>query len=89
VCISETRIRGEPSINISIPNYNFVHVDSATKTGGVAMYISSKYKFSLDHELELNLNSCEDIWINLDINQAKKKSLLGQFIGILIQTMIV
>jgi len=52
VCISETRIRGEPSINISIFNYNFVHVDSATKPGGVAMYISFKYKFSLDHEVE-------------------------------------
>jgi len=86
VCISETRIRGEPSINISIPNYNFVYVDSATKAEGVVMYISSKYKFSLDHELELNLNGCEDIWIHLDINQAKN-SLLGKFIGILIQAM--
>jgi len=69
------QIRGEPSINIAIPNYNFVHVDSATKAGSVAMYISSKYKFSLDHKLELNLNGCEDIWINLDINQAKKLTI--------------
>jgi len=83
VCISEMRIRGELSFNISIPNYNFFHVYSATKARGVAMYISSKYKFNLDHKLELNLNGCEDIWINLDINQAKN-SLLEQFIDILI-----
>jgi len=37
--------------------------------------ISSKYIFSLDHELELNLNGCEDIWINLNVNQTKNLTI--------------
>ena len=55
VCVSETRLKGEPLINISIPNFKFVHADSTTKAGGVAIYISSKFDFDLDRELEMHI----------------------------------
>ena len=35
VCVSETRFKGDPLINIAIPNYNFVHADSVANAGGV------------------------------------------------------
>ena len=38
VCVSETRIKDDLLINISIPNYNFFHKDSPTNAGGVAIY---------------------------------------------------
>ena len=59
-------------INISIRNYKFVHADSTTKADGVAIYISSKFDFELDCELEIHTKSCEDLWINL--TQKKKVS---------------
>ena len=37
VCVSETRLKDNPLINIAIPNYNFVHADSVTNTGGVGV----------------------------------------------------
>ena len=65
VCVSETRLKGNPLINIAIPNYNFVNADSVTNAGGVGVYVSSKFRFQVDHELNLNLNGCEEIWLNL------------------------
>ena len=65
MCVSETRLKGNPLINIAIPSYNFVHADSVTNAGGVGVYVSSKFRFQADLELNLNLNGCEEIWLNL------------------------
>ena len=51
--------------NITITNYNFVHADSITNAGGVAIYISSNYNFELDPELDMKVNGCEELWLNL------------------------
>ena len=75
VCVSETRLKGEPLINISIPNFKFVHADSTTKAGGVAIYISSKFDFELDRELEMHIKDCEDLWINLTQKEKPSKKL--------------
>ena len=40
VCVSETRIKDDPLIKISIPNHNFFHKDLPTNAGGVALYYS-------------------------------------------------
>ena len=40
ICLSETRINDEPSTDISITGYSFVHVSSHLTAGGVAVYIS-------------------------------------------------
>ena len=61
VCVSETRLKGEPLINISIPNYKFGHTDSTTKAGGVAIYISSKFDFELDCERKMHIKGCDDL----------------------------
>ena len=64
-CVSETRLKGDSLINVLIPGYNFVHSDSVTNAGGVAIYVSSKFQFTLDHKLNLNVNGCEDLWLNV------------------------
>jgi len=38
---SETRININPSINVDIPGYEFVHFPSPTKAGGVGAYNSN------------------------------------------------
>ena len=78
VCVSETRLKGDPLINVSIPGYNFLHSDSVTNAGGVAIYVSSKFQFTIDHELNLNVNGCEDIWLNVCLgNNTEKKITIG------------
>ena len=39
ICISETKIKDKPLLNISIPGYIFLHVNSFTNAGGVGIYI--------------------------------------------------
>jgi len=67
VCVSETCIKENPICNISISGYEFVHVDSPSNAGGVAMYFSTKYKFEINESIKLNLPECEDLCINLKL----------------------
>ena len=39
ICITETRIKYQPQINVSIPNYGFAHVNSNSNGGVIAVYI--------------------------------------------------
>ena len=75
ICISETRLRGDSLTNITIPNYNFVHADSITNVGGVAIYISSNYNFELDPELDMKVNVCEELWLNLKTGTISSKHI--------------
>ena len=79
VCVSETRLKDNPLINIAIPNYNFVHADSVTNAGGVGRgsYVSSRFRFQVDRELNLNLNGCEKIWLNLTKENRLTKITIG------------
>ena len=67
LCVSETKIKISPLINISLPGYEFFHVDSPTNAGGVAIYISNilQLQYDLIYDFNLDLLSCEDIWINV------------------------
>ena len=47
ICLSETRIKHEPLINIQLNNYSFIHANSKTNAGGVAMYIHDTVKFEV------------------------------------------
>jgi len=75
VCVSETRIKENPVCNISIPGYEFLHVDSPTNAGGVAMYVSTNYKFEINKNIKLNLPECEDLWINLKLSENEKVTI--------------
>ena len=63
-CLTETRIKDRPLFNISLPGYSFVHVNSKTAAGGVAVYISNRlnYKF---YEKQFRLHKAESIWLNI------------------------
>ena len=78
MCESEKRMKVDRLINVLIPGYNFVHSDSVTNADGVSIYVSSKFRFTLDHELNLNVNRCEDVWLNVCLsNNAEKKIIIG------------
>ena len=73
--VTETRLKGKPLINISIPNYKFVHADFTTKAGGVAIYIAFKFDFELDCELKMHIKACKDLRINLTKKEKTSKEL--------------
>ena len=61
-CITETRLKNNPVIDISIPGYDFVKANTSSFAGGVAMYVSSKLNFEVIAENTLDAN-CEDFWV--------------------------
>ena len=77
VCVSETRLKGEPLTNITIPDYNFAQTDSATNANGVAIYIFSKYKFELVQSYNMNLNGCEDLWLEVTVPTNQTSFIIG------------
>ena len=62
--LSETRIKDEPLINICIPGYRCVHVDSLSNAGGVAAYVSNKLKFETCKP-QYQLFKSETLWLNV------------------------
>ena len=71
ICLTETRLRDEVLININLPLYKFIHVDSATAAGGVAIYDSNKLQFEVclnQHVLKLSENNS---------NNSKSKFIVG------------
>ena len=61
ICVTETRLKTQPLLNIDISGYTFVHIDSPITAGGVAMYISNALQFSVLNNLQLTVNKCENI----------------------------
>ena len=76
VCVLETRLKSDPLINISVPNYSFEHADSMTNAGGVGSYVSSKLRFEVDPTLEIKINGCENLWLNILNDKARYKFTL-------------
>ena len=77
MCVSETRLKGKPLTNITINDYNFAQTDSVTNAGGVAIYISSKYKFELVQSYNMNLNGCEDLWLEVTVPTNQTSFIIG------------
>ena len=75
LCVSETKIKISPLV--SLPGYEFFHVDSPTNAGGVAIYIPNQLQYDLTYNFNLDLLSCEGIWINVFKKNISKKYLIG------------
>ena len=47
------------------PSYAFIHNNSHTKAGMVAMYILSMIQYNLVADMHMNITGCKNIWINI------------------------
>ena len=45
--LSETKIKHQPLLDISLPNYNFIHAASPTNAGAVGLYISDFLEYEI------------------------------------------
>jgi len=75
ICITETRIKGIPTTNVNLNNYNLIYSNSPTNAGGVAMYLLNTINYDLATEYSINIDGCEGLWVNVDTSS--NKLLLG------------
>ena len=60
ICLSESRIKTSPLVNIIIPNYEFVFSSPRRKSGGVGVYISTHFNFYNVQQNWIGSEHCED-----------------------------
>jgi len=58
--------------NVSIPNYNFYHVNSSSAAGGVAVYVSNKLEVK-SYSTQFDLPNSESLW--LEISEPKSNNV--------------
>ena len=64
--ISETKLNPTSVSNVNLSNYKFFRNDSPTNAGGVGLYIKDALKCHLRNDLFLNLDKCEDLWLEIE-----------------------
>ena len=74
VCLTETRIKSQPLINVEIPNYSFVRVGSESAAGGVTIYVSDRFQYELRSN-QYHLAGTECLWLNIYESNSKKNLL--------------
>ena len=69
--ITETKLNDSKSIP-ELEGYKYKHVDSTTDAGGVGIYLSNNLSFTVRNDLSLEAQNCEDLWINVDMDDGSK-----------------
>ena len=64
ICLSETRIKKDPLINIELTNYSFAHVNSKSNAGGIAIYIRKNLNYEISQNQHVLSNS-ESLWMTI------------------------
>ena len=75
--ISETKLNDNSVINIELPNYKFIKENSPTQAGGVGMYIHKTIDFKVRSDLNLNIEGCECLWIEILNMYDEKNPIVG------------
>ena len=68
ICVSETWINQARPLLHSLNNYSFINQPNDGHAGGAGIFINKELNFNIIEDYSLNLDQCEDIWINLQIN---------------------
>ena len=64
LALSETKLNDESTVP-PLTGYTFTNVNSPTTSGGVGFYVSDTLKYSVRPDLSLNIDACEDLWIEV------------------------
>ena len=73
IAISETKLNANSSLNLNFTSYKFICNDSITYAGGVGLYIKDSIRFTLQKDLSLNLQHCEDLQLEVE---SQKSSII-------------
>ena len=77
IFLTETRIYSNPTINVNIPGYTFLHKPTPTKAGGVGAYVSNNLKFSENETLSLDIEECKDLWFKVGLQRRRPKRIFA------------
>ena len=76
IFICETRIYNKPLLKVNVDGYLFMRKPS-TQAGGVGIYVRNDIRVKRNDYFDLNLEGCEDLWIDVELNCSKNHYLFG------------
>ena len=63
ICVTETRLHGDPLVNVNIDGYDFVHTPTPSQCGGVGIFVKNTIEYEIMKSLTLSqLNVFESIF---------------------------
>lgn len=71
ICVTETWLTQNKPVLYSLDNYNFINKPGCNKAGGTGLFVLKHFQYNLLNDLDLNISGCEDVWIELNLNQHK------------------
>lgn len=77
ICLTETKLKDSPFVNLNIPNYHFSHSPSPSNAGGVAIYISSEFFLKNVNMQCLKTDQCEDMFVELCSRDGSNQFVCG------------
>ncbi|XP_077969489.1 uncharacterized protein LOC144424244 [Styela clava] len=77
IAITETKLTDHSTLNIQLPHYNFVNINSRTNAGGVGFYILENKKYNILNFPGQESLDYESIWLELEQKQSNKSVILG------------
>ena len=76
ICITETRLKDQPLININLPNYTFLHENFMLAAGGVAVCVSTRLNCNLC-PVQHQLTTAECLRLNVSEKNSNSKFIVG------------
>ena len=70
--ITETWISENKPLTHTLNGYDFIYKKFTGDVGGTAFFVKNNLNYSIIDTYNLNLQNCEDIWIELTLNSNKK-----------------
>ena len=70
ICLTETRIKLHPLLNILFPNCTFFHTDFTSNAGGVGIYVLNKFQVKKSIT-QYNFSKSECLWLDISENNFK------------------
>lgn len=76
IALSETKLNLGQVNYPDLTGYNFFHKGTTTSWGGVGLFVKKHLSISMCSDIELNIQNCEDMWVEIDLN-GNKKCIIG------------
>ena len=80
--VTETKLNGNSS-QPEIEGYKFENVDSKSSAGGVGIFVANQIDYILREDLRLNIDDCEDIWIEVSTKTSNSRNRESMVIGLI------
>ena len=70
--ITETRLKDDPFL-VQLTGYRFESHHSQTDAGGVGIYIRDSLQYNIREDLAIDLEHCEEKWVEIIVDTSKKQ----------------